>query len=148
MEPNRKLTVKPFAALTVEELYEILRLRVNVFVVEQHCPYPEIDGQDADALHVWLEEDGEIVAYLRVLTHGVPGEAWLGRVISVRRRAGLGTQLLKEGIRLAEEHFGAQTVRVEAQTYAKPFYEGVGFRQTSDEFLEDGIPHIEMALTC
>lgn len=148
MEQNLHLTVKAFEALTVHELYEILKLRVNVFVVEQHCPYPEIDGQDADALHVWLEDQGEIAAYLRVLTHGIPGEAWLGRVISVRRRAGLGTQLLREGMRLAKEYFHAQVIRVEAQTYAKPFYEGVGFRQTSEEFLEDGIPHIEMALKC
>lgn len=148
MEQNLHLTVKPFEALTVHELYEILKLRVNVFVVEQHCPYPEIDGQDAEALHVWLEDQGEIAAYLRVLTHGVPGEAWLGRVISVRRRTGLGTQLLREGIRLAKEHFHAQIIRVEAQTYARSFYEGAGFRQTSDEFLEDGIPHIEMTLAC
>lgn len=143
-----ELFVKRFEELTAGELYEILRLRVSVFVVEQKCPYQEIDGLDLQAIHVWLSDAGQIQAYLRIVSRGVSGEAWLGRVISVRRRCGLGSQLLREGVRLARALMQARVVCVEAQSYAKAFYECVGFRKTSGEFMEDGIPHIEMKLDC
>lgn len=136
---------KRFEELTLEELYEILRLRVDVFVVEQHCPYPELDGKDQQALHVFAKEDGILQAYLRVLQPGVSfPEASLGRVISRKRRQGLGTQLLEQGLQAAEEWLGKVPIRIEAQTYAKGLYEKFGFRQISGEFLEDGIPHIQM----
>lgn len=141
-----ELFVKRFEELTAGELYEILRLRVSVFVVEQQCPYQEIDGLDSQSIHVWLSDAGQIQAYLRIVDQGKPGEAWLGRVIAVKRRCGLGSQILKEGVRLAKALMQAKVVCVEAQTYAKAFYESAGFRQTSEEFLEDGIPHIEMRL--
>ena len=100
-------TVKTFDQLTLEELYEILRLRVDVFVVEQQCPYPEIDGKDREALHVFARDQEGIQAYLRVLRPGVSfSEASLGRVISRRRRQGLGTQLLQRGLLAAEEWLG------------------------------------------
>ncbi len=141
------LTVKRFEELDINELYEILKLRVDVFVVEQNCPYPELDDKDKSAWHVYIREDGKITAYLRVLDPGVSFDtAAIGRVISTRRRCGLGTKLLQEGIRVAREHMNADAIKIEAQTYARKFYELQGFRQTSEEFLEDGIPHIEMTL--
>ena len=142
-----ELTVKRFEELSTDELYEIMKLRVDVFVVEQNCPYPELDGKDSSAWHVYFRENGVITAYLRVLDPGVSfRDAAIGRVISTRRRQGLGTKLLREGIRVARERMNAKAIRIEAQTYARDFYEQQGFRQTSDEFLEDGIPHIEMVL--
>ena len=141
------LTVKRFEELDINELYEILKLRVDVFVVEQNCPYPELDDKDKSAWHVYIREGGKITAYLRVLYPGVSFDtAAIGRVISTRRRCGLGTTLLQEGIRVARERMNADAIKVEAQTYARAFYELQGFRQTSEEFLEDGIPHIEMTL--
>lgn len=141
------LTVKRFEELDINELYEILKLRVDVFVVEQNCPYPELDDKDKSAWHVYIREDGKITAYLRVLDPGVSFDtAAIGRVISTRRRCGLGTKLLQEGIRVARERMNADAIKIEAQTYARKFYELQGFRQTSEEFLEDGIPHIEMTL--
>ena len=139
--------VKHFNELTTAELYAILRLREAVFIVEQNCPFPEIDGKDQNAYHLWFEDRGEIVAYARVLDRGVSFETpAVGRVISMRRREGLGSLILEEGIRIAREKFSAEAVTLEAQTYAKAFYERAGFIQVSDEFLEDGIPHILMRL--
>ncbi|MBR5329362.1 MAG: GNAT family N-acetyltransferase [Firmicutes bacterium] len=142
------LFVKSFDELSVKELFEIYKLRCAVFVVEQHCVYQDIDDLDKAALHLWLEEDGQIMAYLRVMPQGVVfEEAAIGRVIAVKRRVGYGSRILKEGIRIAKECFGADAIRLEAQTYAKSLYEKQGFVQTSDEFLEDGIPHVQMLLT-
>ena len=137
--------VKKFSQLTLDELYEILRVRAAVFVVEQNCVYQDLDGVDLDAYHVFLKEDGKILAYLRVVDKGKRlDEVSVGRVISLRRRQGLGGTLMREGLRVAKEKFGANVVKVGAQTYAKSFYESVGFSQISDEYLEDGIPHIYM----
>ncbi|EFU82187.1 acetyltransferase, GNAT family [Mobiluncus holmesii ATCC 35242] len=142
-----ELKVKTFAQLSNTELYAILKLRADVFVVEQACPYPEIDGRDEDSLHVWLEEDGEILAYLRVLDRGVESEyVSIGRVIAARRRQGLGSEIMKAGIRVAQEHFHAEAIYLEGQVYAQGFYENLGFRQISEPYLEDNIPHIKMLL--
>ena len=144
-----KLTVKRFEELTLGELYEILRLRSAVFVVEQTCPYQDIDNKDQAALHLWLSDEDGIAAYLRVMDRGVyDEEVAIGRVISLRRRRGYALQLLQEGVRVAREAFGAQLISVEAQVYARSLYEKAGFRQASEEFLEDGIPHIRMLLDC
>lgn len=140
-----ELTGKHFSELTTEELFDIYKLRVSVFVVEQSCPYQEVDSADKTAYHIWLKEDGELLAYLRVLPRGaVREEVSLGRVIAVRRRCGLGSRILAAGIRTAVERFGADCIVIEAQTYARGLYEKAGFVQTSEEFLEDGIPHIQM----
>ena len=142
-----KLCVKRFGDLSPDELYAILRLRVNVFVVEQRCPYPELDDLDQQAIHVWLEDEEGIEAYLRILNKGVKDErAAIGRVVAVKRRMGLGSQILRAGIETAREYFGAGGIYLEAQTYARGLYEKQGFRQVSGEFLEDGIPHIKMIL--
>ena len=142
-----RLWVKKFDELTTDELYQILKLRVNVFVVEQCCPYPELDDCDQKAVHVWLEDEDGIEACLRILDRNIKSE-WvtIGRVIAVKRRAGLGTRILQAGIRVAKECFEAESVYLEAQTYARAFYEKQGFRVISEEFLEDGIAHVKMLL--
>ena len=142
-----RLCVKKFDELTTEELYQILKLRVNVFVVEQRCPYPELDDCDQKAIHVWLEDENGIEAYLRILDRGVKSE-WvtIGRVTAVKRRAGLGTRILQAGVQIARERFQADSVYLEAQTYARSLYEKQGFRVISEEFLADGIAHVKMRL--
>ena len=142
-----ELFVRKFEELTGPELYEILKLRVDVFVVEQKCPYQELDGKDQSALHIFLRDEAGIAAYLRVLAPGGSfAEASIGRVIAVRRRCGLGTRILRAGICAARDIFHAAAIRIEAQSYAKVFYEKQGFYQVSEEFLEDGIPHIQMLM--
>jgi len=139
--------VKHFTEMTLQELYEILALRNSVFVVEQNCPYQDIDGRDEEAYHVCLKDENGLKAYLRVLPHGAH-EAAIGRVIAAERRKGLATKALEAGIRTAKERFAARSIYLEAQTYARSLYEKQGFRQCGEEFLEDGIPHIPMRLCC
>ncbi len=141
-----ELIVKAFDALSPLELYEILRLRVNVFVVEQNCPYPEVDGRDPAALHLFLRDEDGVHAYLRLLPPGAFFDtASLGRVVTRDRGRGLGRRILEAGVEKARS-LGYPSLTIEAQTYARGFYEQVGFRQTGPEFLEDGIPHIPMRL--
>lgn len=140
-----ELCAKRFEELTNSELYEILKLRVNTFVVEQNCPYPELDDKDQAALHVFLRNEEGIQAYLRIMGRGVSSEyVSIGRVVAVRRRCGLGSRILEEGMKLAKDCFEADRIYLEAQTYVRSLYEKHGFRQISEEFLEDGIPHIKM----
>ena len=144
-----EVIVKKFSELSTDELYSILELRVAVFVVEQECHYLEVDGLDREAVHVWLEEDGRILAYLRVMDRGVESEyVSIGRLLAARRREGLGSRVLSEGIRVAKEFFGADKIYLEAQVYARGLYEKQGFRAVSEEFLLDGIPHVKMLLDC
>nr|WP_297171658.1 GNAT family N-acetyltransferase [uncultured Agathobaculum sp.] len=143
-----ELVIKRFDELTLKELYEILQVRVNVFVVEQCCAYPEIDGKDAFSHHLYYWDADGIQAYLRVVDAGVSfDEVSIGRVLSRKRRCGLASSLLHEGIRFAQDTLGAKAIRIEAQTYARKLYEKAGFRQVSAPFLEDGIPHIQMLLS-
>ena len=137
--------VKTFQELSNEELYEILKIRSAVFVVEQNCVYLDIDGIDPRAIHMYEKEDGEIVAYLRVFI-AEEGVAQIGRVLTMKRSQGYGKKVLEEGVRYAFEELHVNTIFVEAQVYAKAFYEKVGFEVCSQEFLEDGIPHIKMEL--
>lgn len=142
-----ELVEKRFEELTTLELYEILKVRAEVFVVEQNCVYQDLDEKDKQAYHVYLKNKEGVQAYLRVLDAGVSfPEVGIGRVMTLKRRCGLGTQVLKEGIRVAKEKMNADTIKLEAQVYARSLYEKEGFVQTSEEFLEDGIPHIEMTL--
>lgn len=142
-----QLVIKHFDELSARELFEIYKLRVSVFVVEQTCPYQEVDDADRRAYHLVLRDGDGICAYARVLP---PGESFddasIGRVIAVRRRCGLGSRIVSAAIDTAREKFAAETITIEAQTYARGLYEKLGFRQTSGEFLEDGIPHIKMTL--
>ena len=137
--------IKTFDELTTSELYEILKARTAVFVVEQTCPYQDIDGLDPLATHVWLQEDGQLKAYLRVLPKDAD-TAHIGRVLTVERGRGYGAQVLKAGIAVARERLKKSAVYIEAQSYATGFYAREGFQIISDEFLEDGIPHVRMLL--
>ncbi len=137
--------VRHFDELTTRELYELLRVRTAVFVVEQACPYQELDGKDLVSWHLWFQDEEGVQACARILPPGVSfPEASIGRVLTVKRGSGLGLLLMEEAVRTAEEKFGPGPIRIEAQCYAKGFYEKMGFRQVSQSFLEDGIPHIQM----
>lgn len=142
-----KLVVKHFSELSADELFELYKLRVSVFVVEQKCPYQEVDDADRAAYHVWLKDENGIEAYARVLPQGtVFPTASIGRVIAVRRRCGLGSKIVEAAVNVARIYLNADKITIEAQVYARSLYEKHGFRQTSEEFLEDGIPHIQMQL--
>lgn len=140
-----EFVVKTFDELTVQELFEIYYYRQEIFVVEQVCPYQDIDQYDQQAYHVWLKDEDGVQAYLRVIGPNVKfKEASIGRVISRKRRCGLATMLLEKGIEVAKEKYNAKTIRIEAQVYARGLYEKVGFKQISEEFLLDDQPHITM----
>ncbi len=140
-----ELILKHFRELTLDELADIYRLRVSVFVVEQNCPYQEIDAADKTAYHLYLKDEDGIQAYARVLPPGTTFETCsIGRVLSKKRRCGLGTQIVNAAIAAAKEKFSADIITIEAQVYARSLYEKAGFIQISDEFLEEGIPHILM----
>lgn len=142
-----ELIVKHFSELSSEELFEIYKLRVSVFVVEQQCPYQEIDDADKAAYHIWLQDEAGIEAYARILPPGITfPTAAIGRVIAVKRRCGFGREIVAAAICTVKEKFAADKITIEAQVYARTLYEKAGFRQTSEEFLEDGIPHIQMQL--
>lgn len=142
---NMQCIVKHFNELTTTELYAILKARVNVFVVEQNCPYPELDDKDLDAWHVYFIDQENIVAYLRVLAPGVSfKEASLGRVLTTVRGKGWGKKIVEAGIEVAKEKYQTECLRIEAQCYAQGFYEKFGFKQVSEPFLEDDIWHMEM----
>lgn len=142
---NNQIKTKTFHELTNTELYEILKARADVFVVEQTCIYPDIDGKDYDSLHIFIEEDGKVIAYLRAFQKD-ENTIQMGRVLTTKRNIGLGSKILKEGIQQIKERFHPDQIYIEAQCYAIPFYEKEGFQVHSDEFLEDGIPHVEMLL--
>lgn len=140
-----ELVVKHFKELTLEELVDIYKLRVSVFVVEQHCPYQEVDEADKAAYHLWLKDENGIQAYARVLPQGATfPTASIGRVIAVKRRCGLGSKIVEAAVNTAREKFHADKITIEAQVYARGLYEKAGFVQVSEPFLEDGIPHIRM----
>jgi len=139
---------EPWARLTADELYRILVVRQRVFVVEQACAYLDADGLDPAARHLWTEgPDGAVLAYLRVLPPGTRfAEASLGRVVTAPevRRTGLGRALMIEGLARARADHGDVPVRIGAQRYLERFYGELGFVRDSDEYDEDGIPHVEM----
>ena len=139
---------KSFQELTVDELYELLRVRSEVFVVEQNCVYQDMDGDDQKSIPLWLTVANKVVALARVCPAGTHmKEISIGRVITTVRGKGYGKQIMLHAIDAAKEHFGARQIDLEAQEYAKGFYENVGFRQSSDTFILDGIPHIKMTWT-
>lgn len=139
--------IKPFEALSLLELYSVLQLRSEVFVVEQNCVYQDIDGKDKKALHVIGEFEGQTVAYCRLFkSSDYFDQASIGRVIVKEnfRDKKWGHDLIKEAIGAIQSHFGESQITISAQLYLKRFYESHGFVQTTEEYLEDGIPHIEM----
>lgn len=135
---------KHFSQLSTDELYELLKLRCAVFVVEQNCPYLDPDGRDKDAYHIFAKaEDGSIKACLRFFSKD-SDTAYMGRVITVDRGTGMGAKLLKAGIAAVKEKTDRKQIYLEAQSYAVGFYEKAGFAVIGEEFDEDGIPHKPM----
>jgi ElaA protein len=144
---NLEWKIKRFEALSIKELYDLLQLRAEVFIVEQNCVYQDIDGKDEKALHLIGEDNGKIVAYARLFKpHDYFDEASIGRVVvkETSRANKLGHILMREAIHAIKTHFDQSKITISAQLYLKKFYESHGFIQTSDMYLEDDIPHIEM----
>ncbi|MFE3846942.1 GNAT family N-acetyltransferase [Flavobacterium sp. LB3P45] len=142
-----KWSIKPFEALSVHELYDLLRLRSEIFVVEQNCVYLDLDGKDKVALHLFGEFEEKIVAHARLFKAGISFDnASIGRVTvdANYRDRKLGHNLMREAIAGVLLHFGESQITIGAQLYLKKFYESHGFVQTSEMYLEDDIPHIEM----
>lgn len=141
--------LKRFNELTNQELYEILKERTSVFVVEQNCPYPEVDGKDPQSYHLFKEENGEIISYLRVLPAGVSyKEASIGRVLVKKeyRGQGLAEELLRRGLDFIHDELKDDTIKIQAQDYLRKFYGSFGFKAITDTYLEDNIPHVDMLL--
>ena len=142
-----KPVVKYFNELTTTELYEILKSRAEIFVVEQNCIYQDLDDKDYHSLHIFYESEGKVVAYLRAfIKDSVTIIVQIGRVLTLTHGSGLGGKLLKESISIIQKEMNPSSIYIEAQCYATGFYEREGFVISSDEFLEDGIPHVEMIL--
>lgn len=142
-----EIKIHTFEELDLQELYEILRLRSEVFVVEQDCVYQDIDGKDQKALHILGFEAEKLVAYTRVFPPGFYfSEASIGRVIVKEgfRKKQYGHEILQASIKAIEERFETSTIKLSAQTYLTKFYESHGFSQVGEGYLEDGIPHIAM----
>lgn len=138
---------KSFNKLTSRELYEIIRLRLEVFVVEQDAPYQDCDRKDYESFHLFGTLKGEIVAYCRLIPAGINyKEPCLGRVVTSPkvRREGYGRVAVFMGLEAMKTQFGTSECRISAQLYLKEFYESFGFEKVSDMYLEDGLPHIEM----
>ena len=141
------IKIKTFQELELDELYKILQLRSEVFVVEQDCVYQDIDGKDIKAIHIMGFEGDELVAYTRCFKPGYYfEEASIGRVIVKFpfRKYGFGHDILKASIALIEKQYQTKKIKLSAQTYLKKFYETHGFNQSGEGYLEDGIPHIAM----
>jgi ElaA protein len=144
---NLEWKIKRFEELSTRELYNLLQLRSEVFVVEQNCVYQDIDGKDEKALHLIGEDNGKTVAYARLFKpNDYFEQASIGRVLvkETYRVKKLGHFLMKEAIAGIEKHFDQKKITISAQLYLKKFYESHGFIQTSEMYLEDDIPHIQM----
>ena len=142
----RPVIIKSFKELNKAELYQIIQLRIAVFIIEQDCPYPDLDDMDHDAQHLWIEDAGEIVCYLRVNPAGSRFlEPSLGRIVTKKshRNRGYAEKLIKKAIDLVCEK-ESRAIRISAQCYLEKYYEKFGFIKASEEYLEDDIPHIEM----
>ena len=138
---------KSFDELSTSELYEILKIRSEVFIVEQNCPYQDADGKDQKSFHLTGWRGDNAVAYVRIIPPRISyAEASIGRVLTVmtERKSGTGKILMEKAIALTLEHFNVTEIKIGAQLYLDRFYTSLGFRQTSPMYLEDGIPHIEM----
>ena len=138
-----KLKIKFFDELTTRELYEIVRARTEIFLMEQKIICQDFDGVDYDSLHCFLEENGKVLAYLRAYRteEGIK----LGRVLSITHGIGLGARLMREAMPEIQKCFGCPRLVLHAQKHAQGFYEKLGFAVTSPDFLEEGIPHVAMA---
>ncbi|WP_179333959.1 GNAT family N-acetyltransferase [Winogradskyella costae] len=141
------IITKKFEELTTQELYNVLQLRSEVFVVEQNCVYQDIDGKDQKALHILGYENEVLVAYTRVFKPGCYfEESSIGRVVVQEkvRKFKYGYAIMKASIDAIRKHYNETTIRISAQMYLKLFYNNLEFKEVGEEYLEDGIPHINM----
>lgn len=141
--------IKQFEDLTTDELYQILKARIDVFVVEQNCPYEECDNKDYDSIHIFAQNKDKIKAYLRVIPAGVSyEEPSIGRVLVNKeyRRQGIAEEMMCFAIDYIKNELESDYIRISAQKYLLDFYQKLGFEKVSEEYLEDGIPHYEMLL--
>lgn len=141
------IEIKTFETMNVKELYEALKLRSDVFVVEQTCIYADLDGRDENASHVMVQENGRVIGYLRILDKGQTfDEIAIGRVVvdPAFRKRGIAEEMMKTAIAYIKENLGASRIKLAAQQYLTGFYEGLGFRVISEGYVEDGIPHVDM----
>ncbi|MDS0524800.1 GNAT family N-acetyltransferase [Clostridium sp. SHJSY1] len=139
--------LKKFKELNSEDMYKILRLRSEVFVIEQECIYEDCDGKDEKSYHLYLKNNGQIIAYLRILPKNISyKEMSIGRVVVKKSYRGhsIASDMLKRAIQFIEKELNETEIRISAQAHLINFYGNLGFKQTSDKYLEDGIPHIEM----
>jgi len=142
-----EVIVKEFSELTTNELYAILQLRSEVFVVEQDCVYQDLDFKDQKALHIIGLKNDKVVAYTRIFKPGDYFEkASIGRVVVAgnERKYGYGHVIIENSIKAIEDNFNVKSIKISAQTYLRKFYNSHGFIQIGEEYLEDGIPHIAM----
>lgn len=137
--------VKRYSELTTDELYALLRTRSEVFIVEQNCVYQDLDGHDQTAIHLWKTEGDKIVTMARVTPAGkhLP-ENSIGRIITTERGRGLGLEVVRKALSVAREQFGAKRILIQAQLQAKGFYEKLGFVATSEPYMHEGLPHLDM----
>ena len=143
---------KSFSELTNEELYEIMALRQEVFVVEQDCPYLDADGKDQPAWHLMgFDKNGKLIAYSRIVPQGISYENYpsIGRIVSSPsvRGKGIGKKLMAENLEWGQKLFKNQAIKISAQCYLVKFYNSFGFESVGEEYLEDNIPHIAMIRT-
>ncbi|MCD2425832.1 GNAT family N-acetyltransferase [Niabella pedocola] len=149
-QPVIEWTCRSFDQLSATTLYTILQLRAAVFVVEQTSIYQDLDGKDFRALHITGTDNGQLVAYTRLLPPGISyKEPSIGRVVvaSSHRAYGLGRELMQHSMDTCQEQFEEKAIRISAQLYLKNFYTSLGFDPVGDPYDEDGIPHIEMVKT-
>lgn len=142
-----KYKIKKFEELSTKELYEILKVRSEVFVVEQNCVYQDIDTKDLASYHLYLEENNQIIAYSRIIPKGISyNETSIGRVLTKKshRKNGLSKEMLKQAIEFITKTMNENKIRISAQAYLIDFYKSLGFEQVSEIYLEDDIEHIEM----
>lgn len=140
---------KKFEDLSLEELYEMMALRQEVFVVEQNCPYLDADGKDQLSFHVMGYDGNEkLIAYTRLVPHGISYKKYpsIGRVVTAQvvRGKGAGKKLMEISMAHCERIWPGESIKISAQTYLKKFYESLGFEQVGEGYLEDDIPHIPM----
>lgn len=141
------IQTKTFEQLNTKELYDLLQLRSEVFVVEQDCVYQDIDGKDQKAFHMLGYKNKNLVAYTRIFKPGdYFKEASIGRVVvkETQRQYSYGYDIMNASVEAIQKHFKTSDIRISAQTYLKRFYNNLGFKEVGEEYLEDGIPHVNM----
>ena len=142
-----KWSLKKFFELTNEEVYKILKLRNEIFIVEQSCPYMDCDGKDEESYHLFAEDGKDIIAYLRIVKKGIIyDDVAIGRVCVNKkyRKNNLGREMILRAISFIENELKEKKIKIQAQSYLYDFYKSLGFNEISDTYLEDGISHIDM----